>query len=214
MSRDAGVFEKILVPVDFSETSDRAVDYGCTLAALFGSRLHLLHVVETPHVGPTGAALWSYSLPALVKRLERSAEKRMAAYAARPDQPFAVERVARLGEPFVEIVRYAHDTGSGRDSGRAAPPRGSGSSRSGRAPAPPCRARRRRGGRRRAAARTEPMLPRAARAAASARPSGDPPHRAGRLQRQTPCRLDTNFDSRRAERRSGAFARDIARNAR
>ena len=111
MSRDAGVLEQILVPVDFSETSDRAVDYGCTLAALFGSRLHLLHVVEAPHIGPTGAALWSYSLPALVKRLERSAEKRMADYAARPDQPFAVERVARLGEPFVEIVRYAHRQG-------------------------------------------------------------------------------------------------------
>ena len=96
----------ILVPVDFSDTADLALDYGCRLAEKFGAVVHLLYVVEAAHIGPPGAALWGYSLPALVKRLEDAAEMRMAALA--PDyETLVVERVAKVGEPFVEIVRYA-----------------------------------------------------------------------------------------------------------
>lgn len=35
---------RILVPTDFSESSLAALEYGCTLAGLFGARLSVLHV--------------------------------------------------------------------------------------------------------------------------------------------------------------------------
>lgn len=37
---------KILVPVDLSDNSSLAVDYAATLAAKFGARVRLLHVIE------------------------------------------------------------------------------------------------------------------------------------------------------------------------
>jgi universal stress protein A len=40
---------RILVPTDFSEFSDAALDYAKHLAATFGASLHLLHVYEDPY---------------------------------------------------------------------------------------------------------------------------------------------------------------------
>lgn len=102
-------FDAILIPTDFSDTSESVVDYGCTLARQFKSRVHLLHVVENPHLGPGGATLWNYSLPVLTERLEREAEGRMAALASRYEPGLVIERSARVGEPWVEIVDYARD---------------------------------------------------------------------------------------------------------
>jgi nucleotide-binding universal stress UspA family protein len=39
-------FRKILVPTDFSPTSDVALDYAREIAGRFGASLHLLHVLE------------------------------------------------------------------------------------------------------------------------------------------------------------------------
>src|SRR5678815_733351 len=43
-------FEKIVVPVDFSECSRSAVEFGAALAKCFGSEMLLVHVVD-PCVG-------------------------------------------------------------------------------------------------------------------------------------------------------------------
>jgi len=43
----------ILVPTDFSTTSDAALDYARDIAARFNARLSLLHVLQDPFVnGP------------------------------------------------------------------------------------------------------------------------------------------------------------------
>ena len=42
------MFTRILVPTDFSEPSDAALDYARELAGQFGASLHVLHVIETP----------------------------------------------------------------------------------------------------------------------------------------------------------------------
>lgn len=107
----AADFDAILIATDFSEASEGAVDYGCTLAKRLGSVVHLIHVVENPHLGPGGATLWNYSLPALKERLEGEAEERMAALTAPHESHLTIERVARVGQPWVEIVEYAREHG-------------------------------------------------------------------------------------------------------
>jgi len=51
---------EILVPVDFSPDSDRALAYAAELAASLGSRLHLLHA---HHVPPLAATPYGSALP-------------------------------------------------------------------------------------------------------------------------------------------------------
>jgi nucleotide-binding universal stress UspA family protein len=43
-------FTRILVPTDFSETSDEALRYARTMAETFGASIHLLHVFEDPYI--------------------------------------------------------------------------------------------------------------------------------------------------------------------
>ena len=48
---------RILVPVDFGDTSNLALDYAVTLARRFGATLHLLHVVDDASVSALGTGL-------------------------------------------------------------------------------------------------------------------------------------------------------------
>ena len=41
---------RILVPTDFSATSDAALDFAKTIARTFGASLHLLHIYEDPAI--------------------------------------------------------------------------------------------------------------------------------------------------------------------
>ena len=51
----ARTFGRILVPTDFSDTSDTALAYAKTLAAQLGASLHLLHVFADPYAAATYA---------------------------------------------------------------------------------------------------------------------------------------------------------------
>jgi len=50
------LLRRILVPIDFSKNARRALRYAIPLAAQFGARITLLHVVE-PVVYPTDMAI-------------------------------------------------------------------------------------------------------------------------------------------------------------
>ena len=64
------MFDKIVVPVDFSEGSRSAFGHGAAFAEAFGGVLELVHVVE--HVGQTNPAFWT-SEPGLAGELQRQA---------------------------------------------------------------------------------------------------------------------------------------------
>jgi nucleotide-binding universal stress UspA family protein len=60
------MFTRILVPTDFSETSDAALAHARVLARTFGASLHLLHVVEDQLVtGPLGSEMYVPTTPGM-----------------------------------------------------------------------------------------------------------------------------------------------------
>ena len=52
---------RILVPTDFSEPSDAALEYATTLAGKLGASLHLLHVFEDPYLSGGAFAAEMYA---------------------------------------------------------------------------------------------------------------------------------------------------------
>ncbi|MCG3189202.1 MAG: hypothetical protein LKCHEGNO_01488 [Burkholderiaceae bacterium] len=48
------MYERILVPVDGSAASDRGLDEALALAAKFGSKIRLLHVIDEASLGLRG----------------------------------------------------------------------------------------------------------------------------------------------------------------
>jgi len=98
-------FQSILVPIDFSETSHVALDYGRVLAVQFASTLHVLHVVANV-VSAGGAAFWGISESKLRARLTAEARPQFEALLPELDG-LEVSLATRFGHPVVEIVRYA-----------------------------------------------------------------------------------------------------------
>ena len=68
-------FERILVPIDFSDHSKEALDTAIQLAELFGSTIHLLHCyhIQTAGISPYGIVLPS----GYYADLRDAAEKRL-----------------------------------------------------------------------------------------------------------------------------------------
>jgi nucleotide-binding universal stress UspA family protein len=95
------VFRRILVPVDFTPRSLRAVRAGAKVAATTQAETTLLHVIERIEDE-------SPAMEAFYRKLERAAREKMKAYLA----PFAGKRRAVraeivYGKPVAEILRFA-----------------------------------------------------------------------------------------------------------
>jgi nucleotide-binding universal stress UspA family protein len=95
--------QRILVPHDFSETSEAAVRYAVALARNFGARIHLLHVGDQARLDletefPLG----------LEGAVEDAVRERLLKIVGPAEQAeLRPEFVVRAGVPAAEIVRYA-----------------------------------------------------------------------------------------------------------
>ncbi len=115
------MFKKILVAVDGSEHSKRALTYGLELAEKFGGKITLIHVFSTvmpmtpsmdtlstpptipPHASPAIAAKLTEEVKQKGERILEDAER------AVKERGISVEKVLREGNAVREIVAVAQD---------------------------------------------------------------------------------------------------------
>ena len=102
--------KNVLVPTDFSETSDSALRYGKALATAFGATLHVVHIIEEPYGQPWAVEAYGFSLAALQDEWIKDAQARLAA-SVTEDEKKTLKTVTTtvLGHPVMEILRYASD---------------------------------------------------------------------------------------------------------
>ena len=103
-----GTFKNIVVPVDFSETSDEAWRMACDIAATSGSRLHLLHVVPEPLQQSWAPGAMAVDFDALARDWMTEAEERLARIApTRAIDPVRITRTVVVGVPHARILGFA-----------------------------------------------------------------------------------------------------------
>ncbi len=101
-------FRHILVPVDFSDRCDKVRTFVRELAGRFQSSVTLLHVIQIPS-GWYGGVDGGYPLIFDLPSMEAAARKELDEFAAATVT--GAERVVRVGDPALEIVKLADERG-------------------------------------------------------------------------------------------------------
>jgi nucleotide-binding universal stress UspA family protein len=97
---------RILVPTDFTETSDHALDWALDLAKRLGATVTVLHTYEIPIVGfPDGAII---ATPEIAGRISDASKAALQATMAKiQGRSVTVDSVLREGVPWEEINAVA-----------------------------------------------------------------------------------------------------------
>lgn len=98
------MFQHILVPTDLSEKSRRALDIAVKLALQDGSRITLLHVVET--IEDADANEFDAFYRSLGKRSWKKMEKMLGSYEGKG---LVAEKEVTYGKRVKEIVQFARN---------------------------------------------------------------------------------------------------------
>ncbi|HWL89393.1 MAG TPA: universal stress protein [Polyangiaceae bacterium] len=99
---------KVLVPVDFTESSDRALDYALELAARFDASVFVMHAYEVPVYGfPDGAFIANGDVAA---RISTAAQKALDALVdARKSKGISLRGILRTGVAWEEANAVADE---------------------------------------------------------------------------------------------------------
>ncbi len=101
---------RVVVPVDFSDSSQTAVAEAADLARRFGAELHLLHVVEDSSPAVSEIALARPVFRSYLQDLLKSGEGALAELVLPVELPAGhVKRRVVVGEPIDQITGYARD---------------------------------------------------------------------------------------------------------
>jgi universal stress protein A len=99
---------RILVPTDFSDTADAALDYAFGLAERFGASIQLLHVLDDPFVFEgMSAEAYIAEAPALRTAMLEDARQRLRHRAVPRDGGVPVETEVLFGHGARTIAEYA-----------------------------------------------------------------------------------------------------------
>jgi len=100
------MFEKILVPLDFSDYTDEIMNVAMLIAGKFGSAIHLFHAIPNmDYFTPYESFLSGDNLVNVQRDIEREVEKDMEAV-AKNVKDIPVTRTIRTGVAFLEIIEY------------------------------------------------------------------------------------------------------------
>jgi len=107
-------FHTIVAAVDFSETSQDALDAALELARERRARVHLLHVVSDVFHTPWMVESAGVDLQDVQHRWTEEAEQQLMTFAASHDlDPLSVTIAVAVGPAANEIVRYANEHAAG-----------------------------------------------------------------------------------------------------
>ncbi len=96
----------ILVPIDFSEASEKALRYAGRFREQFGSKITLLHVIQ-PMVYPADFGYPPTIVDTLDQAVRSQTEVRLNELAG--EGATRVDTLIRVGQPYFEIVAAAKD---------------------------------------------------------------------------------------------------------
>jgi nucleotide-binding universal stress UspA family protein len=98
---------RILVPVDFSDQSKRALECARTLAEKFDASIYLLTVVPDPFMLPNPTGLYMPLPAGYVEGLRHDAEAHLQGLMSHPDRTrFRVHLAVLFGDPATRILGY------------------------------------------------------------------------------------------------------------
>ncbi|QDT56665.1 Universal stress protein [Caulifigura coniformis] len=99
--------QNVLVPIDFSDRGQKALEEGADLAARFGAELHLLHVVEDTTPATSELATTSSVFRAYMRELTTQGEKQVEDVQIPNLGVSVVQRKVVIGSPIARITAYA-----------------------------------------------------------------------------------------------------------
>lgn len=94
--------KRILAPVDFSETSDKAFDYALSLARVFEAEVIALHVLQEPILYQSHTAQ-SYR-DAFEQKMQSNLDALLNRHTC---EGVEITTEMKQGAPFVEIIQFA-----------------------------------------------------------------------------------------------------------
>ena len=105
------VYRSILVPVDFSENSEKVVSYAAKLVSRDDATLHLLHVFQAPFFGSTpyqGTRLKVDQIKSYESAAEQQAKENLEGVLEKlQSKGVKVEAYLQTGYPFEQIIEVA-----------------------------------------------------------------------------------------------------------
>lgn len=101
--------EKILVPIDFSDYSKKALKYAVPFAKQFGAEILLLYVVE-PTIYPADFGFGQVGFPSIEEDMRKKGAEELEKLAANEIQDIVKwQTIIVMGKPFAEINRVAKE---------------------------------------------------------------------------------------------------------
>jgi universal stress protein A len=107
-SRRKVILENILVPIDFSEESSRALEYALSFAREFESKITLLHVVE-PIPCPADFGYGWVNRYKPNAEVFRKAKRQIGAWRRKVGSKWLGKAIVSSGTPFREIINAAKE---------------------------------------------------------------------------------------------------------
>ncbi len=101
--------KKILVPIDFSEYSLKALNYAIEFAQSFNAELFLIYVIE-PMVYPADFSMGQIAIPEITDDFNSKAESDMDnLIKEKIGEKVKAQRIIKTGRPFLEIIQTASE---------------------------------------------------------------------------------------------------------